>query len=244
MQSVRSLFRLGLSGLLLDPQAYRDQRDSPQGLRRGLILIVLVGLLVGVAALIGDLGELVTQPRPETVAKTIYDGIRAMPWFADLSAADAQFPAQFNQLYTQISQAAQTINGGGLVGSLAGIITTPLAMLAGWLLFGAVAHLMARTLGGRASFTQTLACTALSAGVGLLGLVQVIPYAQLSGTTLFGLVASYVAIREAHDLTPWRAFWATVLGPALLALALIAVACVVLVLVIGAIGTALPGGSQ
>lgn len=242
MQSVVSLFRLGIDGLLLDSQAYRSQRDSPDGLRRGFVLVALIGLLVGVAALVGDLGELVTQPRPEAVTQAVYDGLRNMPWFADLSAIDAQFPAQFDQIFAQVTQAIQAISGGGLVGSLAGVITTPLGMVIGWLLFGAVAHLMARALGGRATFGQTLACTALAAGVNILGLIQLVPYAQLSGTALLGLVASYVAIREAHGLPPWRAFWATVLGPALLVLLLFALGCVALFLIIGALSSALQGG--
>jgi len=44
MQSVLSLFRLGLDGLLLNPVAYRDQRDAPDGLRRGFALVAIVGL--------------------------------------------------------------------------------------------------------------------------------------------------------------------------------------------------------
>jgi hypothetical protein len=244
MQSVRSLFRLGLDGLLLNPLAYREQRDSPDGLRRGFALVAIVGLVVGIATLIGNLGEYVSQPSAETVAKTIHDGLRAMPWFNQISTLDAKFPAQFDQIFTQITQTIQVISGGGLIGSLAGVITTPLIMLVSWLFFGAIAHLMARTLGGHAAFSQTLACTALAAGVNILGVIEVVPFAQVASTALFGLVATYVAIRESHGLPPWRAFWATMLGPALLVIILIGFACVGLVLMIGAISSALPGGIQ
>jgi hypothetical protein len=244
MQSVLSLFRLGLDGLLLNPLAYRDQRDSPDGLRRGFALVAIVGLLVGIAALIGDLGEYVSQPSAAAVTKTIYDGLRAMPWFSQLSNLDSQFPTQFDRIFAQVMQIIQVVSGGGLIGSLIGVIATPLLLLVSWLLFGTIAHLMARTLGGRAAFSQTLACTALAASVNILGIVQVVPFAQVAGTTLLGLVASYVAIREAHGLPPWRAFWATMLGPALLGLILIALSCVVLVLALGAISSALQGGSQ
>jgi hypothetical protein len=167
-----------------------------------------------------------------------------MPWFNQISTLDSKFPAQFDQLFTQITQIIQIVSGGGLIGSLAGVFTTPLIMLVSWLLFGAIAHLTARALGGRAIFSQTLACTALAAGVNILGIVQVVPFAQVAGTAIFGLVASYVAIREAHELPPWRAFWATMLGPALLVIILIGFACVGFALMIGAISSALPGGIQ
>jgi hypothetical protein len=244
MQSVLSLFRLALDGLLLNPLAYRDQRDSPDGLRRGFALVTMIGLIVGVAALIGDLGEYVSQPSVAAVMQATYDGTHALPLFQQLSEANPAFPAKFDQIFNQLSQVLQAAIGGGLIRSLSSVITTPLLMLFSWLFFGAIAHLMARTLGGRATFSQTLACTALAAGVNILGVVQVIPFAQVAGTTLLGLVASYVAIREAHGLPPWRAFWATTLGPALLALILIALSCVVLVLALGAISSVLPGGSQ
>jgi hypothetical protein len=244
MQSVLSLFRLGLDGLLLNPLAYREQRDSPDGLRRGFALVTIIGLLVGIATLIGNLGEYVSQPSTTAIIKTVNDGLRTMPWFTQLSEIDPAFPARFDQQFAQMSQNIQTISGGSMISSLAGVITTPLFMIMGWLLFSAIAHLMARALGGRAIFSQTLACTALAAGVNLIGVVQVIPFAQVAGTTLLGLVASYLAIREAHGLPPWRAFWATMLGPVLLALILIALACVVFALALGAASSTVPGGGQ
>ena len=243
MQSVLSLFRLGLDGILLNPLAYRNQRDSPNGLRRGFILVVMIGLIVGIATLIGDLGEYVAQPRTAAITKTIYDGLRAMPWYAQVNTINPQFPVQFDQIFAQVTQIVQMVSGGGIIGSLVGVITTPLIMVVSWLFFGTAGHLMARTLGGRATFNQTLACTALASGVNLLSIVQVVPFAQVSGTLLLGLVTSYVAIRVAHELPPWRTFWATMLGPVILALILIALACVMLVLALGALGSALPGGS-
>ena len=242
MQSVLSLFRLGIDGLLLNPLAYREQRDSPDGLRRGFALVAIIGLLVGVAATIGHLGEYVSQPSSTAITKAAYDGLRAMPWFTQLSKLDSTFPTRFDQQFAQMSQSIQTISGGSLISSLAGVITTPLIMVVGWLLSGGIAHLMARALGGRAAFSQTLACTALAAGVNILSVVQVIPFAQVTGTTLLGLVASYVAIREAHGLPPWRAFWATMLGPVLLALILVGLGCVVIALALGAASSAVQGG--
>jgi hypothetical protein len=242
MQSVLSLFRLGLGGILLEPQAFRAQRDAPNGLRRGFLLVLLVGLLVGLAALIGNLGEYLAQPSPTAVAQTIADGLRAMPWFAKVAAANPEFPAQFDRSLGQAFQSLSLLNGGGLAGSLAGVIAAPLLLVLGWLIYGLLCHLMARALGGKASLGQTLACVAVASGVNLLGAVQIIPFAQVSGTTLLGLAASYVAIREAHGLPPWRAFWAAVIGPILLMLLLAGLFCLGIVFVLSSIGSAIQGG--
>lgn len=242
MQSVQHIIRLGFAGMLLSPEAYRDQRDSPDGLGRGFVLIILVGILIGGVSLIGNLGEYISQPSSEAMAQAIYHGLRTMPWFTELSEADPQFPARFDEIFQQINQISQMINGGGLMRSLMGLVTTPALMLLGWLLFSIIAHLMARALGGQASFSQTLACTALASGVQLLNIIQIFPFAQAGGTALLGLVASYVAIREAHQLPPWRAFWATMLGPIMLSLIMLTLSCVVLFLILGSIGSLLERG--
>jgi hypothetical protein len=70
--------------------------------------------------------------------------------------------------------------------------------------------------GGSGTLTQTLGCTALAAGAQVLSLIKVVPYASVSGVLLMTLVANYLALRIAHELSPRRAFWATVAAPLLL----------------------------
>lgn len=237
MGSLQHIVQFGIEGLLLNPSAYRDQRDAPDGLRRGMILITFVGLIVGVAALIGDIGEYMTQPSTEVIIETIYTDLQAMPWYINLSRSDPNFPATFEANFQQITQGITFLNAGGLMGSLTGIVTTPLTMLIIWLLFSSVAHLMAHTLGGQATFKQTMACTALASGCNLLGVVQVVPFAQVAGTLLLALVASYVAVREAHNLRPWPAFWATMFGPLLLVSFILILGCIGFFLLLNAATT-------
>jgi hypothetical protein len=54
-----------------------------------------------------------------------------------------------------------------------------------------------------------------------------VPFAQVSGVFLLTMIANYLAIREAHELTPRQAFWATIFAPLLL-----------LLLALGAVGVA------
>ena len=215
MESLLAIFRLGLGGLLLDQQAFQAQRDAPDGLRRGFVLVVLVGLLVGLAAWIGDIGEYLTTPNPAQFSATLYEGLTALPLYQDLVAQVPELAAAMEQGLAQPQ--------GGLLGNTpltgaVGLLTTPLAFSLSWLIFGTIIHIAARAFGGSASFGQTLACTALATGASLLALVQVVPYAQVAATTILGLIATYVAVREAHGLPPWRTFWAVSLGPLLLGL--------------------------
>lgn len=226
MQSLISLLRLGVGGMLLDPQAYRAQRDAPDGLRRGLLLVLLVGLLVGVAALIGSVLESLAQPSPTAIVETVYDGVRALPWYEEQAAADPGFSAAFDQSFDSSVANVSLFTGGGVAGGLTQLVLSPLFGVLGWLIGGLVSHAAARALGGAAALRQTLSATALSAGAGLLGLVQVVPFAQVAGTLLLGLLATYVAIRETHGLSPWRSFWATLAGPLLLLLLGLILGCV------------------
>lgn len=240
MQSLISLLRLGVGGMLLDPQAYRTQRDAPDGLRRGLLLVLLVGLLVGLAALIGSLLESLAQPSPVAVVETVYAGVRALPWYQEQAAADPSFDAAFASSFDGSVANVALFSGGGVAGGLAQLVLSPVFGVLGWLVGGLFAHLAARALGGAAGLAQTLSVTALSAGAGLLGLVQIVPFAQVAGTLLLGLLATYVAIREAHGLSPWRSLWATLAGPLLLLLLGLILGCAV-VLFFSSIISALGG---
>lgn len=241
MQSLLDLFRLGIGGLFLERASYQAQRDAPDGLRRGFLLVLLVGLLVGIAGTIGAAIESLSQPDPIAVVDTLADGLTAMPWYAEISAADPTFPDQFDGFFGSIRQFTRP---GGPLGGLAGILTTPLFAVLGWLIYGTIAHLVARAMGGGASFGQTLSCTALASGAQLLGLVQLVPFAQVAGGGLLGLFACYVAIREAHGLAPGRSLGATLIAPLLLGLLLLLLGCVALFVALSAIGAALGGGGQ
>jgi hypothetical protein len=214
MESLSTIFRLGLSGLLLDARAFRAQREAPDGLVRGFILVALVGILVGAAAWIGSVGEFLTTPDRALVTTTLYKGLTGLPIFKELVAASPEVGTAFEQGFAN----PQTgfFAPSPLTGAV-GLLTTPLFAVIGWLLIGAIVHIAARAFGGTATFGQTLACTALASGANLLALVQVIPYAQVGATWILGLLATYVAVREAHALPPARTFWAVALGPLLLA---------------------------
>ena len=105
--------------------------------------------------------------------------------------------------------------------SLLGIITKPLGLILGWLVYGVLAMGAARLLGGRGTLNQTLGATALAAAPQMLTLLTVLPFVTVAGLGTWSLLCNYVALRTVHDLSWPRAVWAALLpGLVLLLLAL------------------------
>ncbi len=218
---------LGIGGLTLDTAVFRQQRDAPNPLRQGAILVALIGLVVGVATFVGEMGEVMLTRDYEDVTQTLYDGLITMPWYEDLATYDPRFPENFRTQFTTIANTVQLFQSSVMGGALK-IVAIPLLYLATWVLYGGFAHIVARLLGGAATFNQTLGATALASSAHLLGVVKLIPFAQLSATTLLALIASYLALRETHNLPPLRTLLVTVVGVVLL--------CVLLVLLSFGVG--------
>jgi hypothetical protein len=212
--------RLGVGGLLLNEEVYRQQRDDPNGLRRGFVLVLIVGLLVGMASTVGYVVEWLARPESSIVEATIYDGLTAMPWYLNVSGLSG-FPEQFRETFEQGAALAQLMTQADLL--MVGI--TPLAYLLTWVSYGLFTHLVARSFGGKATLRETLRCTALAVGANLLALVQLVPFAQVSGSLVLALAASYIAVREAHGLRAVPAFWATMLAPIVLLVVLVVAVC-------------------
>jgi hypothetical protein len=246
MDAPSSLVRLAIGGLLLDPQAYRVQRDDAAGLRRAFLLVPLIGLLVGFAAMIGGLGIYLTQPSNDLLNETIYDGIVAMPWYSQAVESTPELARALDDFF--LRQGGLALTPTPLASAL-GLIITPVASLLSWLIGGTVVHLAARAFGGVGRFAQTLAVTGLTSSVNLLGLVQVVPYAEqipgslLLATLLLRLLATYVAVRETHGLAPWRSFWAVLIGPLLLSFLVVALYCCLVLFLASASGGLPQGGS-
>lgn len=233
MDSITTIVRLALGGLLLDPRAFQDQRDAPDGFGRGALLVALVGLLVGIAVWIGNVGVYLTQPDTNAFSATLYDGIVSLPLYQDMVAESPEIGFAFEEAFSQPQDFG--ILATGPVQSFFSIFLTPVFALLFWFIFGSVVHMAARAFGGVATYQQTMACTALASGANLLALVQVIPYAQVAATTILGLLATYVAVRESHQLPAWPTFWAVALGPTLLLVLLGTFFCCFLLLLVSAV---------
>jgi asparagine N-glycosylation enzyme membrane subunit Stt3 len=95
--------------------------------------------------------------------------------------------------------------------ALAGVVLKPLGLLVAWLVYGVLAFVTARLLGGRGSLGVTYGATALAASPQLLSIFQVIPGVNLAGLGIWAVICNYLALKHTHDLSPGRTFWATVM---------------------------------
>ena len=204
MQAKPNLVRTALGAFLLEDETYADMRDDPRRLPRALVFILVIGALVGAATACGQLSRWAFTPNLDLVRATVLDHLTKMAWYSSLEAqAGSRFTSQFTQTYDAVWQVIKATAPSPV--GLVGILLRPLGLLIGWALYGLVAHLTAKLLGGQGSLAQTLGCTALAAAPQLLNLIQVMPYAVAAGVGAWALVCNFTALRTAHGLSGWRA---------------------------------------
>jgi hypothetical protein len=105
------------------------------------------------------------------------------------------------------------------VGSVLNIILAPLGLVVRWLIYGLLAYLFARWLGGTADLSETLGVLALAVAPQALNALTVFPFVTLGSlVAIWGILCAYVGLKTAHQLRWNRAMYATVL-PFLLAIA-------------------------
>jgi len=222
METTPNLFQTAWGAFLLREEIYAGMRDDAQRLRRALILVVVVGLLVGVAGGIGRLAEWAFAPPLDKIQAVVLSHLQTMPWYPEVSQ-NPQALATFQQMYDLGWRIAKAVAPSP--SALLGIITTPLSFLIVWLIYGLAVYVSARILGGRGSVEQTFACTALAVAPQLLNVITVLPFAAAAGVSTWTLVCNFYAIRTAHGLTGWRALIATLLPLVLLILVVALFAC-------------------
>jgi hypothetical protein len=140
-----------------------------------------------------------------------------MPWWDEV-AREPGFLETFEQWYNFGWDIGQTLSPSP-ASALVGIIVTPLRLIIYWLIYGVVAYLFARWLGGTADLSATLGVLALAVAPQALNALNVLPYMQLGNVVaVWGVLCAYLGLKTAHKL-PWaRAVWATLL-PFILVLA-------------------------
>ena len=212
MQQIPRFARLVAQGLFLRTEAYEEMREARNPFVEGLFIIVIIGVIIGVAGVVGNTLEWASSPDGAALQDILYDGLTSMPWYQMLEQeVGAEFTEQFQWQWNLNSQIARWAAPTPL-SSLAGVVTTPLWLIIGWLIYGLLAHLFARLLGGEASLSQTLGCTALAVTPQVLNLAGLLPSVAMGGVVAtWTLICRYVALKQAHRLTWGRAFWATVL---------------------------------
>jgi hypothetical protein len=231
------------SALFLRTDAYEEMRGARSPFLTGLIIIVVVGVIIAIAALVGTALEWASSPNLGDVQETVYQGIIQMPWYQETLRLVPGYDEMFRQWYELGWTLGRAFGDSSPGSALGGLVLTPLSLVIGWLVYGLLAHLFARLLKGEATLSQTLGCTALAVAPQLLKLTELVPYVAVGGVVgTWVLICRYAALKQAHRFTWGRAFWATVLPfVALWLLALILAA--IGVLAFGAFASVLLGGA-
>ncbi len=208
--------RMVAGALLLRDEIFHKLADDSRPFARGLIFILLIGVIVALVSVVGTVLTEWTSPDMLSIRSTVEAWMDEMPWREQIpqnaidevdAAMDQQFEFVWRIINTVMPSTAKAI---------AGIVVQPLAMVLVWLVFGMLAYLVAKALDGSGTLAQTYGATSLAAAPYLLGVVHVLPYVQASGLGVWALICAYLGVKHAHQLTPGRAFWAVFISLAII----------------------------
>lgn len=234
---VRHFIELWLGAMFLKPEAYTYQRDKKNHFGNGLVYLAIIGVLVALAGIVGAGLRYATLPSVDAIKNTVLVHLQAMPFYEQFSANGLdQFERQFDQSWNQLGSLFLGYPTGttAFVALMLTVLTTPLGLILGWLIYGALVHLIARGWNRETSFTELLAPLALASSPRLLSVLTLFPNTELSGVaiSLWVFICNVVAIRIAYQTTTRRAVWGALFPVLLLVLAMIVLLVAGLLLVI------------
>ena len=206
--SVGLVFR----ALFLDSDAYDQLRDDDNPFIEGLFLVVIIGLVTALLNLIGQLLAWAGTPSMSAIKDAVWQAFPNMQWWSQMSG-NAEFMQQFKTYYDLGWQILPRLFGAPDPGSAAlNIVTWPLLAVLSWLVYGILAHVFSRMLGGTGRLAQTLGTVGLSFTPLILRGLGFLPYFTVGAVmNTWQLILRYKAVRSSGQM-PWsRALWATIL---------------------------------
>jgi hypothetical protein len=216
--------------LVLEAQPFETLVEDDQPWMEGLMIVLTVGVLVGLAQLVGGLLTALSLPAPEALLTVLLNGWQA---FA-VRMGPAYDPAALEQALRTVWPSILWWSGyAGGWARLLGLVLTPLGLVIQWLAATLIVFMLARATGGRGTLNQTLGATALTVAPQVLFLLKVIPFVSVSGLLVaaWGLLILFRAVQVAHDL-PWRQAAWIALAPYALAVFLLLAGLMLAVLVV------------
>jgi hypothetical protein len=236
MDGIVGSLRLGWNALLLKEEAYEEMRETANPVVKGLVLIVVIGLVIALPNLVGTGLELASIPDMREIQDTVYRYLVQMPWYKEVSRDAPNFSQEFRRSYDLGWQIFPRVFGAPDLGRAGvGIIGTPLSLVIRWVVYGLLAYAAARLLGGSGDLSETLGVLALAVAPQALRALTLLPFLELGGLVrVWGVLCAYLGLKTAHRLSWGRAVWATLL-PYILLLAIM--------ILTGCLGTAILGAA-
>ena len=81
MQQIPRFARLMAQGLFLRTDAYEEMREARNPFVEGLFIIVIVGVFIGLAGIVGNTLEWASSLDGAALQDILYDGLTNMPWY-------------------------------------------------------------------------------------------------------------------------------------------------------------------
>lgn len=239
LDHLRDYWHLWVSSLFLQREAYEYQRDRRDSFGHGMAFIALLGIITALFGIGGSGLRYATAPRAEAIKGVVLTHLQAMPFYTQLPPeGERQFISGYNQSWENFGSffVGYPTRPRDLALLLSTIVTTPLAWMMGWLIYGLLAHRIASRKNANNSLAHGLGTLALATSPQLLKAVEIFPGANVSGLMIAAwvMIANVFALRTAYRLSTPRAIWAALFPLLLLFLIL---------LVLLVMGTLLLGGA-
>jgi hypothetical protein len=215
MLQIRNYPNLLGQALFLEPEPFVEMVDDDNPWIEGLSLTMILGGILAVAQMIGSALLTASLPDPRAVLETLLITLQqAQPLGISLVNLPGLEPA-LRSWWPLLT---------GIYGYDAGwarlmlLIFVPLFLVGQWLVYGVIAFVVARLLGGTGSLSQTLGVTALALAPRILLVLTAIPFFSASALLfhVWGILLAYRGIEVAHDLPVNRAALAALAPAALL----------------------------
>lgn len=221
MLQPRSYPELIGKALVLEAQPFEVMADDDEPWMEGIVLILAVGLMLGVAQVVGGLLLTGVMPPANAVLSALLNGWQEFSTRLALSAdAAAAGEASLRQAWATSQWLTGYEQGWP---TLLRIVFTPLGLILQWVVATAVIFVVARGFGGRGTFNQTLGASALMVAPQVLLTLQILPFVSVSSLLIavWSMLILYRAVEVAHNL-PWRQAAVTAATPYALLVLLLA----------------------
>ncbi|MBC7263881.1 MAG: YIP1 family protein [Chloroflexi bacterium] len=228
------LFTITKSVITLRDDAYHSLKASADVFQRGLVILIVVGLVVGAVSGTVTFITRLTQSTAADIAEienfmTMYMRMFAEEMTPEEQALFENFVEDYIRMIIEIIRKIEAIPTPlprpipYLLEALGVFLSTPFGMMSAWLTYGLLVLIFARLLGGRSTVQQMLGLTALAWVPGLLNALGFIPCLGLIiglVALVWGFVIYVKATAIANDMDMGKALVA-VLAPVLTVLLLV-----------------------
>jgi hypothetical protein len=221
MLQPRSYPELIGKALVLEPEPFVTMVDDDNPWAEGLFLVVSIGVVVGVAQLIGTLLEAASLPPAPAVEEALAQGWRQLVATAIAGGDPTTGEMWIRQIWGQVASMAGFLGPADGWRLLLQVVLSPLGLVVQWLAASLITYGFCRLLGGSGTLNQTLGATALMTAPYVLCLLGAVPFVSVSSLLLatWSLLILYRSLEVAHEL-PWPRAMAAALAPPLVLLAL------------------------